>query len=204
MYIIGVTGGIGTGKSTATEYLVEKGFGYIDADQIGRDLTADGQPLLEIISREFGCVEKKSTAGNGLVLDRKALAAKIFNDENIKEKFDAIIHSEIIRLIDASIEKYRQDNVEGVFNSHVILDAPLLFESGINEKCDIVILITCDMDKRISRVCDRDGMTPDEIEDRIRNQYDDELKCKLSNFVVDNTGSVEELHQQLDNILETL
>lgn len=204
MYIIGITGGIGTGKSTATEYLINKGFGYIDADQIGRDLTSDGQPLLEIISKEFGCVEKTGSVGNGLVLDRKALADLVFNNPDKKDKFDSIVHAEIISEIDASIENYRKLNNDGIFNSHVILDAPLLFEAGINEKCDYVILITCDMDERIRRVSNRDGLTPEEIRDRIRNQFDDEVKIKMSDYVVDNSGSEEELYKHLEDILKTL
>ena len=204
MYIIGLTGGIGSGKSTATEYLRSKGYGYIDADQIGRDLTAEGQPLLEVISREFGCVENTGSKGNGLILDRKALADLVFNNKYEKEKFDSIVHREIIYVIDAEIQKYREQAAEGIFDGHVILDAPLLFESGINEKCDIVILVTCDMDERIRRVSLRDGTTAEKIQDRIKNQYDDELKIKLADYVVDNSGSREELFRQLDNILETL
>lgn len=204
MYIIGVTGGIGSGKSTATEYLRAKGFGYIDADQIARNLTAEGQPLLEVISREFGCVETTGTAGNGLVLDRKALADLVFNNQGIKEKFDSIVHREIINVIDAEIQKYREQSAEEIFDGHVILDAPLLFESGINEKCDFVILVTCDMDERIRRVSLRDGTTAEKIQDRIRNQLDDQHKIKLSDYVIDNSGNREELFRQLDNILETL
>lgn len=204
MYIIGVTGGIGSGKSTATEYLKEKGFGYIDADQIARNLTGEGQPLLEVISREFGCVEKTGTVGNGLVLDRKALADVVFKNKEERIKFDSIIHKEIINVIDAEIQDYRDEAAIGTFEGHVILDAPLLFEAGINGKCDIVILITCNMDERIRRVSERDGMDPEKIQDRIRNQMDDQQKIKLSDYVVDNSGSREDLYRQLDNILEML
>ena len=76
MMVIGITGGIGTGKSTAAGYLISKGFASIDADQIGRDLTAEGQPLLEKIEEMFGCVSHESTIGNGLA--RSAIRPRHF------------------------------------------------------------------------------------------------------------------------------
>lgn len=204
MYIIGVTGGIGTGKSTATEYMRSKGYGYIDVDQIGRNLTAEGQPLLEIIGKEFGCVQRTGNLGNKLVLDRVALADIVFNDKKAKDRFDSIVHAEIIKIIDAKLEEYKEKYRLGLFDSNVILDAPLLFESGINEKCDVIIVITCDINKRITRVGKRDGLSSDKLQDRIRNQLDDEIKVNLADYVVNNSGTEEELYEQLDHILDTM
>ena len=82
----------------------------------------------------------------------------------------------------------------------IVIDAPLLFESGANELCDIVILITADMEERITRVCLRDGATRKEIKSRIDNQMNDEVKIKLADFVVDNSGSHEELYKALSEI----
>ena len=96
MIVIGITGGIGTGKTTASDYLEDKGFAVIDADQIGRELTADGQPILTEIRDRFGCVTEGGAEGNGLVLDRKAMADLVFNNKEIKEEYDQLIHAEII------------------------------------------------------------------------------------------------------------
>lgn len=199
MIVIGITGGIGTGKSTAADYLEDKGFALIDADQIGRDLTADGQPLLEKIKEQFGCVSSGGTAGNGLVLDRRAMAALVFRDAEIKEQYDELIHAEIISIIDRNIRELKQSDARGI-----LLDAPLLFEANINDRCDVVILITADMDERIDRVSMRDEADEDDIRDRIDNQMEDEDKAELSDFVVDNSGEPEDMFRQLDDIIDYL
>lgn len=199
MMVIGITGGIGTGKSTASEYLQDKGFALIDADQIGRDLTADGQPLLELIRDQFGCVAEGGTAGNGLVLDRKAMADLVFNNAEIKEAYDQLVHREIIDEIDRRVEELSETDAKGI-----LLDAPLLFEANINDRCDVVILITADMDERIGRVSLRDDADEDEIQDRINNQMSDEEKARSSDFIVDNSGEPEDMFRQLDDIIDYL
>ena len=199
MMVIGITGGIGTGKSTASKYLVDKGFALIDADQIGRDLTADGQPLLEKIGEMFGCVGRTGSVGNGLVLDRKAMADKVFNDADVKEQYDELVHSEIIALIDQRIAELKQSDARGI-----LLDAPLLFEANINDRCDVVILITADMDERIDRVVERDDADEDDVRDRINSQMSDEQKAEYSDFVVDNSGEPEDMFVQLDDIIDYL
>ena len=199
MIVIGITGGIGTGKSTATEYLIGQGFVSIDADQIGRELTADGQPLLEKISEQFGCVSSDGTVGNGLVLDRKAMADLVFSDSEVKEQYDQLIHAEIIELIDEKIRELKKTDARGI-----LLDAPLLFEANINDRCDVVILVTADMDERIDRVSLRDDADEDEIRDRIDNQMSDEEKAEYSDFVVDNSGEPEDMYRQLDDIIDYL
>ncbi|MCR5034190.1 MAG: dephospho-CoA kinase [Clostridia bacterium] len=199
MMVIGITGGIGTGKSTAAEYLISKGFVAIDADQIGRDLTADGQPLLEKIEEMFGCVSHDGTIGNGLVLDRKAMADLVFRDNEVKEQYDDLIHREIIAVIDNKIRELKQTDARGI-----LLDAPLLFEANINDRCHVVILITADMDERIDRVSERDDADEDDIRDRINSQMSDEDKAEYSDFVVDNSGEPEDMYRQLDDIIDYL
>lgn len=199
MMVIGITGGIGTGKSTAAEYLISKGFVTIDADQIGRDLTADGQPLLAEIEEMFGCVSHDGTIGNGLVLDRKAMADLVFRDSEVKEQFDELIHREIIAVIDEKIRELKQTDARGI-----LLDAPLLFEANINDRCHVVILITADMDERIDRVSERDDADEDDIRDRINSQMSDEDKAEYSDFVVDNSGEPEDMYRQLDDIIDYL
>ena len=199
MMVIGITGGIGSGKSTASEYLIDQGFVSIDADQIGRDLTAEGQPLLEKIGERFGCVSQTGTIGNGLVLDRKAMADLVFGDSKVKKQFDELVHGEIIAVIDAKIAELSKTDARGI-----LLDAPLLFEAHIDDRCDKVILVTADIDKRIERVCMRDGSEPDAIRARISNQMSDEEKAERSDFVVDNSGGLEDLYRQLDHVTDYL
>lgn len=199
MIVIGITGGIGTGKTTASDYLEEQGFAVIDADQIGRELTADGQPILAEIRDRFGCVTDGGAEGNGLVLDRKAMADLVFNNKEIKEEYDQLIHAEIIEEIDREIEELSKTDVKGI-----LLDAPLLFEANINDRCDVVILITADMDERIGRVSLRDDADEEDIQDRINNQFSDDEKARSSDFIVDNSGEPEDMYRQLDDIIDYL
>jgi dephospho-CoA kinase len=199
MMVIGITGGIGTGKTTASEYLEDKGFARIDADQIGRELTANGQPILEAIRDQFGCVSEGGTEGNGLVLDRKAMADLVFNNKGIKEEYDQLIHGEIIEEIDRAIEELSETDAKGI-----LLDAPLLFEANINDRCDVVILITADMDERIGRVSLRDDADEEDIQERINNQMSDDEKARSSDFIVDNSGEPEDMYRQLDDIIDYL
>ena len=199
MMVIGITGGIGTGKSTAVRYLISKGFASIDADQIGRDLTAEGQPLLETIGERFGCVSHEGTVGNGLVLDRRAMADLVFRDSEIKEQYDELVHGEIIAVIDERIAELKKTDARGI-----LLDAPLLFEANINDRCDVVILITADMNERIDRVVERDDADEDDVRDRINSQMSDEAKAEFSDFIVDNSGEPEEMFLQLDDIIDYL
>ena len=131
MIVLGITGGIGSGKTTAAGYLRGLGFACVDADQIGRELTADGSPLLEILDREFGpdgkygrgtAILRDSSIEGIKILDRKALASVVFSDEKARARFDEIIHSRMLRIIRKQIEELRKkENIRGI-----LLDAPLM------------------------------------------------------------------------------
>lgn len=220
MMIVGLTGGIGAGKSTAAEYFVEKGFAHIDADEIGHDLTAEGMPMVGKLNAYFGPegrygkpgVEILTPEGN---LDRKAMADVVFHDDAIREIFNDIMFSAIIEEIENRISAIKEHSRAAGSGSPdgkreeegyagILIDAPLLFESGVNELCDVVIVIVTDEEERIMRVSMRDDATRKEVRNRMDSQMDDELKIKLADFVVDNGGSVDELYESLDEILETL
>lgn len=199
--IIGLTGGIGTGKSTAAEYLKAHGLRQIDADAISRSLTADGSPMLRILDDVFGPEGEYGLPGHPILrpdgsLDRQATADLVFTDKARKVRFDEIMITEIVRIIDAQIDTYRQDN-----GMPVLLDAPLLFEAGLDTRCDLVLLIVADKEIRIQRVCQRDGLSPKQVQDRIDNQMSDEEKIARSDVIVDNSQDLEHLYQQLDDFL---
>ena len=196
--VVGLTGGIGTGKSTAAEYLKKKGFAHIDADQIGRDITADGSPMLPVLDSIFGPTGEYGIEGFDILredgsLDRKALASIVFTDMNKKLKLDEVMFKAIIAETKRLVEVYSQDDPVGI-----LIDAPLLFEAGLDKECDLVLLIVADMDVRIHRVCARDGATEQEVRNRINSQMSDEEKISRSHVVVDNSGSLEELEKQLE------
>jgi len=196
--VVGLTGGIGTGKSTAAEYLKKKGFAHIDADQIGRDITADGSPMLPVLDGIFGPTGEYGVEDFDILredgsLDRKALASIVFTDMNKKLKLDEVMFKAIIAETKRLVEVYSQDDPVGI-----LIDAPLLFEAGLDKECDLVLLIVADMDVRIHRVCARDGATEQEVRNRINSQMSDEEKISRSHVVVDNSGNLKELEKQLE------
>lgn len=209
MIVLGITGGIGSGKTTAAGYLRSLGFACVDADQIGRELTAEGSPLLEILDREFGpdgkygrgiAILRDSSIEGIKILDRKALASVVFSDEKARARFDEIIHSRMLRIIREQIEELRKkENIRGI-----LLDAPLMYEAGCDTMCDHVILVTAPVEQRIERVMKRDGSTREDVVRRINSQMSDEEKARLADFVVDNSGDTDELCRKLDEIVEGL
>lgn len=203
--IYGLTGGIGTGKSTAAKYLVEHGFKHIDADAISRSITADGSPMLQVLNNVFGPDGEMGVPGHEIMrtpesLDRKALAEIVFTDVNRRKKLDEIMIRVIVDEIDRRIEEYKA-MADGAC---VLLDAPTLFENNLDDRCDGVILLVADIDVRIERVCARDGMSPQEVRDRINNQMSDEDKIARSDIVVDNSGDYNFLTNQLDEIISNI
>lgn len=193
MRVIGLTGGIGTGKSTASEYLRKQGFSIIDADRISREIVEPGTLLLKELEKNFGSGIIKDDG----TLDRKALAAIVFSDKEKKSRLDGLMHGHILDEIERKISKSQSGEGRGI-----IVDAPLLFETGLEKKCDQVWLITADEKLRILRVCERDGMDPEEVRARIQNQMADEEKKERAHRIVDNSGSKEALLAQLAELIE--
>lgn len=202
--VIGLTGGIGTGKSTAAEYFIKRGFAHIDADAISRGLTADGSDMLPVLDGYFG-PDGQYGDGSTQILDsrgnlkRKTLASLVFSDEERRMKLDEIMFARIIAEIDDRIEAYR--NAGGGIKG-ILLDAPLLFEAGLDDRCDVVIVLVADLEMRIARVCIRDDATPDEVRARIKNQMSDNEKIKKADAVIDNSEGLSDLYENLDAFFE--
>lgn len=188
MSVIGLTGGIGTGKSTVSRYLEKKGFEIIDADQIGKDIVEPGSPLLDRLSEAFGA----EFVVDG-VLQRKKLGAYVFESAERKAKLDEIMMGTIISII-----KDRASSCIG----NCIIDAPLLYEVGLDSECDKVFVVDADMEVRIQRVMARDGISRQEIIDRINNQMGAAEKAARADVVLDNSGDKEELYRQIDRAIE--
>ncbi|NLD20298.1 MAG: dephospho-CoA kinase [Clostridiales bacterium] len=200
--VIGLTGGIGTGKSTAAAYLKSKGLAHIDADKISRQLTAEGSPMLPVLNRVFGPDGEMGKPGREVLfadgsLDRKALASMVFCDKLKRQKLDEIMFSAIIEEIDRQIKEFQNTGMSGI-----LIDAPLLFEAGLDSRCDVILLLVADEAVKIDRVCKRDGVTTREVRNRINSQMSDEDKMKQADIVIDNSGNEEELYRKLDYSLE--
>ena len=194
MKVIGLTGGTGSGKSTVAAYLEKKGCIIIDADKISRDLTKPGGEALEPIRRRFGA-DVFFEDGS---LDRKKLGGIVFSDDAKLRSLEEITTDIVIKKILEKVEHLKKNG----FNGTVILDAPLLFECGMKDCTDENWLVTCDLENRIQRLIDRDGISRQSILDRMANQLSDEQKRMMADRVIENSGSLTELYSRIDSIIQ--
>ncbi len=183
----GITGDIASGKSTVTSYLRSKGFTVVDADAISHSLTGDGAPVLKVIDRQFPGVVR------GGWLDRKMLAEIVFFDPEKRKQLNEILHP----LIREEIE--RQLNVP---ERVVFLDAPLLFEAGYEEEMDVIIYLALEEELQMERLIKRDRLSRWEAQARIHS-FDIPREEKMQkSYVIDNSGSMEELLEKVDEFLD--
>jgi dephospho-CoA kinase len=181
MKTIGITGGIASGKSMVTDYLVEQGANLIDADYVSRQLVAPGQAALHEISRLFG-EEYLDQEGN---LRRKALAHLIFSDAQQRQKLDQLMHPLIHEAIQAQLVEYQQAGQQ-----LVILVAPLLYEAGLSQLVDEVWLIAVHPDTQLRRLMNRDELTLTEANKRLAAQSSLAEKLDKADVIINNNGDI--------------
>ena len=194
MKVIGLTGGTGSGKSTVSAYLKEKGCYIIDADKISRELTEKGGEALEPIRERFG--EEVFLEDGSLY--RKKLGSIVFNDNQKLKILEGITTDIVIKKTLEDVKKLKTEGKAGI----VVLDAPLLFECGMKDCTDENWLVTCEKEMRIQRLMSRDGLGRKSILDRMANQLSDEEKLLLTDYVIDNSTNLTELYSQIDRLIE--
>lgn len=197
--LIGLTGGIGTGKSTVTNILKGKGYNVLDADKISREVVEKGKPGYQEIVEEFG----ESILLDDGSLDRKSLGNIIFRSEKQRKKLNEIIHPYIFKRIEELKDEISKNN------NILFLDIPLLFEEynmfrEYNIVFDEIWLVYTDRKTQISRIMKRDSISEKDALDKINSQIDiEDKKCKASE-ILDNSGKIEELEKQVDKLLKRL
>lgn len=190
--LIGLTGGIASGKSTASNILRELGAHIIDADQIARKVVEKGKPALLEIREFFG---DQVILENG-ELNRKKLGSIVFNDHSLLEKLNEITHPYIINEIINEINWYKK-----TYNNHVIiLDAALLIEMNLTHLVEEVWLISLPEDMQIERLMKRESIGLDEARKRIMAQMSLEDKKQYAHRIIDNSKDVDYLRMQLEKI----
>ena len=192
MKIIGLTGGIGTGKSTVSAYLAQKGCKIIDADLISHQMTEAGSPCLAEIKDAFG-EDVFLRDGN---LDRKKVGRLVFADAEKKETLEQIITRRVIEKTLRILQDCRAQQED-----LVVLDAPLLFECGMQRYTDETWLVVCRTETRLRRIAARDGLAEEDIQKRIANQMSTEQKEKLADYIIDNSRDLAWLYAQIDTLL---
>jgi dephospho-CoA kinase len=191
MRIVGLTGGIGTGKSTVAAILRRLGATVIDADEATRAVQAPGSEGLRRLVEAFG-PGILTPAGE---LDRAALAAVAFRDPDARRRLEAIVHP-LVREWMADRQREAAERGDAV----VVLDIPLLFESRDASAFEIVILVYAPEEVQVRRLVEQRGMTEEQVRSRIAAQMPIEEKRRLATHVIDNTGSRDALERQVERL----
>ena len=186
--IIGITGGSGTGKSSACTYFDRMGYVIIDADTVAREVCAPGTECLAELVAYFG---GDIVDGDGTLM-RKKLGSLVFADSSKLMALNEITHKHIIK----SIKEKIADN-EG---RDIVVDAPLLLETGLDSLCDVTLCVISSADNRISRIMARDGISAEDAQNRIQSQKDDSYYISRCDHTVTNNGSPDELIHKLSRI----
>ncbi len=194
--LVGLTGGMGSGKSLAASYFKALGAQMIDADRISRELVAPGKPAWKEIIEEFG----SNVLNPDQTLNRKQIAAIVFNDESKRKKLEDIIHPRVIVEERRLYEKYRQKNSRVL----AVIDAALLIESGNYKNVDKVIVVQCGKEEQIRRVMERDGTARSEVENRLHSQMPLEEKVVFGDYILRNDDTRESLKSQVGELYRNL
>jgi dephospho-CoA kinase len=194
--IVGLTGGIASGKSTVTRILRELGAYVVDADVWARKVVEPGQPALEEIVAAFGPTILTSEG----TLNRTALGARVFGDEAARMRLNAITHP---RVRDGMREETAR-----FFSQHpdepIVWDVPLLFEGETRKLVDVTVLVYVDEGTQLERLMARDGLSREAAAARIKAQMPIDQKRALADYIVENTGTLEQTREQVRTLWQTL
>jgi len=191
MFTVGLTGGIGSGKSTFAALLAERGAQVIDADQLGRDILKPGAPAWSDAVESFG---DEILVPGTMDIDRQRLANIVFGDTNKLAALNAITHPAIARGIAEGLE--RLSKTEEI----VVVDAALIVELGLDRGLDLLMVVTADAESRKDRLVSSRRMEPSDVDARIASQSDPRKLLERADIVVHNDGTIEDLVNEADRV----
>ena len=183
---IGLTGGIASGKSSVGRLLEERGWPVLDADQYAHDALAPNTAASQAVAQRFG-----AAVGNASDLDRKALGRIVFSDPDERLWLESLIHPVVRERLQHELAELRDEPI-------VVLMIPLLFEAGLESLCKEIWLVNCTPKQQLERMIQRDGLTLDEAQDRLKAQWPIARKRERADCVIDNSGGVNDLMAALN------
>ncbi len=191
MRVIGLTGGIGSGKSLAAQYFAELGAFVIDADQLAREAIERGSKGFDEVVSIFG----DSVLLNGDI-NRSALAEFVFKDPSLKLKLEGIIHPYVKKKFESAVSSLKEDEV-------LVYEIPLLVETKSHDRFDLVITVESEYENRVERLRSR-GMQRSEIDVRVASQATRQEREEVAVFLIENNGSEDQLLRQVENIWDSI
>lgn len=194
-FVLGLTGGIATGKSTADAFFIKHKIPVIDSDQIAHHIYDQGKPAYRALISEYG----NNILDNKKEINRKKLGEIVFSDEEKLQELDSLTHPLICQEINDAINSYEDEKVP-----IVVLDAPVLYEAHNENVCDAVLVISLPEEIQVKRLMARNNYSKEEALERIRAQMPLQEKVHKANYVIENTGTIKELEEQLDKLLNRI
>ena len=188
MKVLGITGGIATGKSLVTKQFKDRGFPVYDADQIVHELY-NNPSVIESITSRFPSVNDHGQ------INRKALGELVFNDILAKSDLEQIFHPLVYETLKTKINQHLSD-------PWVVLDIPLLYESGGEALCDMVLVVYVDQKTQLKRLMDRNNLSESEAKSRIESQMPLHEKMERADIVINNSGAVQKTLERVNEIIE--
>lgn len=189
--IVGLTGGIGAGKSTVAGIFAKLGAVVVDADDLARAALEPGSPLITEVASRFG---------DGVVVEgrvnRQALADIVFNDDAALRDLEGLVHPEVARRLQEIYAQLSDDQV-------LVYAVPLLTELGMKDRFDAVVVVTCELETRKERLRER-GLSDQDINARIQAQATDEQRADVADFIIDNSGDLVSLEEQVTDVWDSL
>lgn len=189
--MIGLTGGIGSGKSTVAALMRQRGFPVVDADQVARDNMEPGSSVLAAVAEEFGA----DLLGPDGALDRAELARRAFASEEATQRLNAITHPAI-----RAESARRFAALEAAGERAAVYDMPLLVELGMDQDMDMTVVVDVNPEERVRRLVTHRGLDEADARNRIARQIPDAERCAAADVVLDNNGTEKQLAQQVDTL----
>lgn len=196
MIVVGLTGGVATGKTTIAKMFKQCGAAVIDADQLAHDVVKPGKPAWRAIVKLFG----KTVINQDRSLDRQALGSIIFHNPNKRRQLERIIHPRVAREQQRLVRRIAKGKPHAV----IIYEVPLLFEAGVDKRVDATIVVTADRDTQIARLKKRNGFSRAEAIRRIRSQMSLAKKIQRADHVLNGTFPRPSLRKQVGQLFTNL
>ncbi|HPB32813.1 MAG TPA: dephospho-CoA kinase, partial [Candidatus Sumerlaeota bacterium] len=191
--ILGLTGSLGSGKTTVSNIFRARGVPVVDADEISHAVTKPGAEGFAGIIHVFG-KEYQTSSG---ALDRKKIAAKVFSDPEALEKLEDIVHPLVLREQKILLDKHRDKPL-------VVVSIPLMFEKNLDQDMDAILVVTISEEERNRRLLKDRGMTQEDIQRRLDFQMPQKTKVRKADYVIDNSGSIEETRRKVHELMNIL